>query len=156
KPCIMCNLQHSDTTTIWFDVWDSQSGASAKKLKNQHMSINNAHCLIQLAKAHSGIPQCQCCWCWRHPSNTYKTQVIKCLLCTGPHSEAHHRKYCGTCKGNAKATPPIPPTEAGIPCPHNSHCINCKSKHMANNCYCKYWHHRFDTNWFIHVCSGSA
>ncbi|KXN84531.1 hypothetical protein AN958_12385, partial [Leucoagaricus sp. SymC.cos] len=59
KPHVMCNLQHSDTATIWFDIWDSQSGASAKKLKNQHVSINNAHYLIQLAKAHPGTPQCQ-------------------------------------------------------------------------------------------------
>jgi hypothetical protein len=32
--CMMCNTCYSDTTTVWFDVVDSQSGTSAKALVN--------------------------------------------------------------------------------------------------------------------------
>ncbi|KXN82735.1 hypothetical protein AN958_02227 [Leucoagaricus sp. SymC.cos] len=107
-------------------------------------------------KACPDTPQCQQCWHWGHLSNTCKVQAIKCPLCAGPHSEAHHHKYCDACKGNAKATPPIPSTKAGIACPHNSHCINCKGKHMANDHQCKFWHHHFDADWFIWAHSGST
>ncbi|KXN87586.1 hypothetical protein AN958_08440 [Leucoagaricus sp. SymC.cos] len=59
KPRMACNSTASDTATIWFDVWDSQTGVLAKKLQKEYLSIGNAQCIIQLAKARPSTPQCQ-------------------------------------------------------------------------------------------------
>ncbi|KXN82147.1 hypothetical protein AN958_02990 [Leucoagaricus sp. SymC.cos] len=138
QPCIMCNSKHSDTTTVWFDIWDSQSGTAIKKLNGQFVSIGSS----------PGIPLCQQCWHWGHPTNSCKTEAIHCPHCSGPHSEQHHREYVSCCKGNPKAQPPTLPTIEGAPCPHVPICSNCHSKHAANDHKCKYWHHCFDAGWF--------
>ncbi|KXN92018.1 Tip elongation aberrant protein 1 [Leucoagaricus sp. SymC.cos] len=39
KPCVMQNSNALDTATIWFDVWDSQSGAAVKNLQCQFIAI---------------------------------------------------------------------------------------------------------------------
>ncbi|KXN93032.1 hypothetical protein AN958_10091 [Leucoagaricus sp. SymC.cos] len=51
QPRVMCNSRHSDTTTVWFNIWDSQSGSLLKKLVNQYITICNSRCVIRLAKA---------------------------------------------------------------------------------------------------------
>ncbi|KXN88565.1 hypothetical protein AN958_07051 [Leucoagaricus sp. SymC.cos] len=148
KPHIAHNSAASDTATIWFNVWDSQTGALTKKLQKQYLTIGNAQCVIWLAKAQPGTPQCQHYWKWGHPTTACHMPAIKYPRCSGPHSEQHHRDYAGCCKGNAKATPPIPPTAAGIPCPHVPTCSNCGAKHTANDHRCKFWCHHFDADWF--------
>ncbi|KXN80775.1 hypothetical protein AN958_07802 [Leucoagaricus sp. SymC.cos] len=51
QPRIIHNSKHSDTTTVWFDVWDSQSGANVKKLNGQYITIGSSRCIIWPAKA---------------------------------------------------------------------------------------------------------
>ncbi|KXN86788.1 hypothetical protein AN958_09639, partial [Leucoagaricus sp. SymC.cos] len=51
QPRIMHNSKHSDTATVWFDVWDSQSGANVKKLNGQYVTIGSSRCVIWPAKA---------------------------------------------------------------------------------------------------------
>jgi hypothetical protein len=48
---IMHNTHHSDTTTVWFDVVDSQLGTSAKALVNSSIQFSLASCLIRGARA---------------------------------------------------------------------------------------------------------
>ncbi|KAJ3500265.1 hypothetical protein NLJ89_g9874 [Agrocybe chaxingu] len=55
----------------------------------------------------------------------------------------------GCCKGNPKATPPVPPTPKEEPCPHTPWCVNCKGDHPAFSSHCKYWDHRFDREWIM-------
>ncbi|KXN86448.1 hypothetical protein AN958_10087 [Leucoagaricus sp. SymC.cos] len=133
----MCNSRHSDTVTVWFDVWDSQSGANIKKLNGQYITISSP-----------GVPLCQCCWCWGHPTNACKTEAIHCPCCSGPHSEKHYQEYASCCKSNPKADPPIPPIIVDVDCLHIPICSNCCRKHVANNHKCKFWHCHFDANWF--------
>jgi hypothetical protein len=55
---IMHNTRHSDTATMWFDVVDSQSGASAKALINSSIQFSPASCLICSTHANPGTPLC--------------------------------------------------------------------------------------------------
>ncbi|KXN85082.1 hypothetical protein AN958_11720 [Leucoagaricus sp. SymC.cos] len=149
QPCIMHNSQHSDTATVWFNVWDSQSRANVKKLNGQFVTISPCRCVIWPAKAQPRISLYQQCWHWGHPTNSCKAEAIHCPRCSGPHLEKNYWEYTGCCKGNPKADPPIPLTIADVDCLHVSICLNCHGKHAANNHKCKFWHHCFDTGWFL-------
>ncbi|KXN88467.1 hypothetical protein AN958_07132 [Leucoagaricus sp. SymC.cos] len=131
---IMHNSHHSDTATVWFNVWDSQSRANIKKLNGLFVTIGSAQCIIRPA--------------WGHPTNSCKAEAIYCPHCSGPHSEKNHQEYTGCCKGNPKANLPILPTIVDVECPHIPICSNCHGKHAANDHKCKYWYHRFDADWF--------
>jgi hypothetical protein len=142
SPCIMCNTRHSDTTTVWFDVVDSQSGASAKALINSSIQFGLASCLICGARANPGTPLCQRCWHWGHSAHTCTSHAPKCPQCSGPHSGDNHHANCGSCKGNPNVKPrPVPPTVDGLACPHLGHCVNCKGEHSANDNKCPFWRH---------------
>jgi hypothetical protein len=56
SPCVMHNTCHSDTATVWFDVVDSQSGASVKTLINSLIQFGPASCLICSACANPSTP----------------------------------------------------------------------------------------------------
>jgi hypothetical protein len=56
---IMRNTHHSDTVTVWCNVVDSQSGASAKALINSLIQFSPASCLIRSANNNK-------CPFWRH------------------------------------------------------------------------------------------
>jgi hypothetical protein len=58
-----------------------------------------------------------------------------------------HWVLAGCCKGNPKATPPVPPTPEGAPCPHVSRCPNCQKPHATDDRKCNFWRHRFDQEW---------
>ncbi|KAF9439625.1 hypothetical protein P691DRAFT_627609, partial [Macrolepiota fuliginosa MF-IS2] len=104
-------------------------------------------CLIKGAKVHTGSPQCQWCWKWGHPSDACRRPAIHCPICAGPHHRDLHCTMSSCCKGNPKASPPIPPTPADMACPHVHSCINCSTQHAADNRCCPYWHHHFNCNW---------
>ncbi|KAF9440130.1 hypothetical protein P691DRAFT_623377, partial [Macrolepiota fuliginosa MF-IS2] len=87
------------------------------------------------------------CWKWGHPSDTYRHPAIHCPICAGPHNKDSHHSMNGCCKGNLKASPPIPPTPADMGCPHVCSCINCSAQHAADDRHCPYWHHCFNHNW---------
>jgi hypothetical protein len=109
--------------------------------------FGSALCFMRAARAHPGIPLCQCCWCWGHSTKACHSQAPRCPQCAGPHSEANHCELAGCCQGNPLAKPPQPATPLGAPCPHAARCVNCTGLHSASNRRCPFWHHCFDRNW---------
>src|SRR2546423_319229 len=110
---IMCNSKHADSATVWFNVHDSQSGASLKALIDKSFQFSLALYPICPACANPGVPQCQCCWCWGHSTRFCKAQVPCCPQCNSPHTKANHHAFTSCCKGNLNANPPVKPTTPG-------------------------------------------
>ncbi|KAF9439867.1 hypothetical protein P691DRAFT_689429, partial [Macrolepiota fuliginosa MF-IS2] len=135
------NSPKAEFATVWIDLLDSQQGTRASQLISCRFFLNEAEVLIKGAKAHTSMPQCQQHWHWGHSTEVCCHLAICCPICTGPHSKASHRQLMGCCRGNPKATPPIPPTPVDTPCPHIHSCINCGNKHAADNHCCPYWQH---------------
>jgi hypothetical protein len=78
-PHVMQNLRKSDTATMWFDIADSQSGASAKRLIGTTLQIRPMSCYVRAACAHPGTPLCQHYWCWGHSTKACCVQAPRCL-----------------------------------------------------------------------------
>ncbi|KAF9442630.1 hypothetical protein P691DRAFT_627378, partial [Macrolepiota fuliginosa MF-IS2] len=141
------NSPKADSATVWIDLSDSQRGSRASTLIGCTLFLNGGTVTIRGAKAHTGTPQCQRCWKWGHTTGTCRRPAIRCPICSGPHTGANHRSIAGCCRGNPKASPPIPPTPADAPCSHVRPCINCGNPHAANDKRCPYWRHRFNRTW---------
>jgi hypothetical protein len=137
----------SDTCTVYLNVADSVSGARAKGLVGKTVQFGQYASYFRAARANPGSPLCSRCWRWGHPSSACRAPQLRCPICLGPHRKDHHRVLAGCCKGNPKATPPVPPTPEGSPCPHVSRCPNCRKPHAADDCKCNFWRHRFDQEW---------
>ncbi|KAJ2912188.1 hypothetical protein MD484_g8225, partial [Candolleomyces efflorescens] len=101
----------STSATVYLNIWDSTSGSNANALINKRVSIFGVACTISAAAANPRVPLCQNCWRWGHPTSACRS-ASTCPKCGGPHREHEHRRCCGLCKGNAKATPPVAPTPA--------------------------------------------
>ncbi|KXN93012.1 hypothetical protein AN958_09942 [Leucoagaricus sp. SymC.cos] len=150
SPQVIWNSWCLDSAMVWFDVVDSQLGASAKCLINSSFQFRPASCSMQAAQSHASVPVCQCCWWWGHSTWACQSQAPCCPHCSGPHSEVNHCLLAGCCCGNPMANPSVPATEEGAPCPHTTHCVNCSSDHSASDQRCPYWQHYFDRNWLVH------
>jgi hypothetical protein len=74
-PCVMQNSHKSDTATMWFNIADSQLGASAKCLISSTLQIGPGSCYIRAAHTHPGTPLCQCCWHWGHLTKACHAQA---------------------------------------------------------------------------------
>ncbi|CAA7271389.1 unnamed protein product [Cyclocybe aegerita] len=149
KPRIDRNSAHSTSCTVYCNIWDSQQGTCAKKALGQPIFLAGRSCAIRPAARHTGVPLCQRCWKWGHPTVACKAKQLSCPICSGPHEQKEHRQHAGCCKGNAKAKPPVPPTIRDQPCPHKGRCVNCHKDHTANSASCKFWAHRYDREWIM-------
>ncbi|CAA7264636.1 unnamed protein product [Cyclocybe aegerita] len=149
KPRIDRNSAHSTSCTVYCNIWDSQQGTRAKKALGQPIFLAGRSCAIRPAARHTGVPLCQRCWKWGHPTVACKAKQLSCPICSGPHEQKEHRQHAGCCKGNAKAKPPVPPTPRDQPCPHKGRCVNCHKDHAANSASCKFWAHRYDREWIM-------
>ncbi|CAA7261914.1 unnamed protein product [Cyclocybe aegerita] len=160
KPRIDCNSAHSTSCTVYCNIWDSQQGTRAKKALGQPIFLAGRSCAIRPAARHTGVPLCQRCWKWGHPTVACKAKQLSCPICSGPHEQKEHRQHAGCCKGNAKAKPPVPPTPHDQPCPHKGRCVNCHKDHTTNSASCKFWAHRYDCEWIMaeyrQVCELTA
>ncbi|KAF5355786.1 hypothetical protein D9756_004290 [Leucocoprinus leucothites] len=56
---IMRNSAKADTATVWVNLWDSQSGANAKRLVGKYLNFNSIQSMIKAACAHPRTPQYQ-------------------------------------------------------------------------------------------------
>jgi hypothetical protein len=107
-------------------------------------------CTIAAAAKSVGVPWCENCCIWGHPSGRC-TNATRCPICGGPHSRNEHRQCCGLCKGDKKAKPhPIPPTPRDQECPHKFKCIACRRDNCGvDSRKCQFWNHRFDRDWIV-------
>ncbi|CAA7267600.1 unnamed protein product [Cyclocybe aegerita] len=149
KPRIDRNSAHSTSCTVYCNIWDSQQGTRAKKALGQPIFLAGRSCAIRPAAQHTGVPLCQRCWKWGHPTVACKAKQLSCPICSGPHEQKEHRQHAGCCKGNAKAKPPVLPTPRDQPCPHKGRCVNCHKDHAANLALCNFWAHRYDHEWIM-------
>jgi hypothetical protein len=131
SPQMMQNSRKSDTATVWFNILDSQLGATAKCLVGSSFQFGSLSCFIHAARANPSTPLCQRWWHWGHSTKACCSQAPCCLRCSGPHTEANHCLLAGCCQGNPLVNPPQPTTPEGAPCPHTTHCVNCEGKHSA-------------------------
>jgi hypothetical protein len=141
-------IQESPTSTsvlVFFNVWDSQSGACAAALNNKRINILGRTCYIHTTDRQPGVPFCTNCTQWGHPASACR-QRRRCPICSGPHSREEHRDHAQCCKGHPKNKPhPIPPTPEGHPCPHIFRCPNCRKEgHPADSQRCDFWRARWD------------
>jgi hypothetical protein len=122
-------------------------GTTAKCLVGSSFQFGSSSCFIRAARAHPCNPLCQHCWHWGHSMKACHSQAPRCLRCSGPHTEANHCLLASCCQGNPSVNPPQPATPEGAPCPHTTHCVNCKGKHSVADRRCPYWQHHFDRAW---------
>ena len=148
EPRIVRESRMSTSCSVYFDIQDSKSGKLARDiLACNRIMINGAAATITAAEICRGVPLCQRCWRWGHPTVACKVRLRTCPICSGPHSREEHHSNAGCCKPNSKLTPPSLGTPAGEPCPHRAHCPNCLGNHSADSRSCPYWSHRFDSEW---------
>ncbi|KAF9440939.1 hypothetical protein P691DRAFT_621622, partial [Macrolepiota fuliginosa MF-IS2] len=84
---------------------------------------------------------------WGHPSDACRCPAVQCPICMGPHHRDSHCSMSSCCKGNPKASPPIPPTPTDMACLHVCSHINCGTQYTADNRCCPYWCHCFNCDW---------
>ena len=135
----------SDMAVVWVDIWDSQSGSSAKNIINRHFNIGRFIATIKGTNMNPGVPQCKNCWKWGHSTLSCCSHISRCAKCYGAHITEHHREKAGCCMENKKLNRSA--TKEGKPCPHIFKCMNCKGDHQANSYSCPYWRNRFNREW---------
>ncbi|KAJ2921335.1 hypothetical protein H1R20_g15755, partial [Candolleomyces eurysporus] len=127
-PRIVPESKASTSATVFFNLWDSTTGTTGNALINKRILIFNKACTISAASANPGVPICNNCWVWGHPTEACRSST--------------------RCKGNAKAKPPVPPTPAGDACPHHYQCLACRRDNCSvTSGKCPFWNHRFDRDW---------
>ena len=149
SPRLTRNTPRSDTGTLWFDIEDSKSGLNMRSLVNCAFMYGKHHLVIAPAVKHVGVPQCNRCWRFGHPSNA-RICPLKgklCPICGEIHSIEFHRALETCCHGQPKRNPPIPATPDGEPCSHDTRCINCSENHHSDDRICRYWKSRFKGDW---------
>ncbi|KAF5376109.1 hypothetical protein D9615_007779 [Tricholomella constricta] len=147
KPRVSRNSPASDSCTVWFDIWDTQSGANLKQLVNKRLSFGGQICMIRPAEKRPGTPQCQRCWKWGHIDTRCSLNRNICAHCGGPHGLQYHRVLGSCCKAKPKENPPVEATHPDEDCPHPPKCVNCGGEHLANAKTCPYFRHRFEPEW---------
>jgi hypothetical protein len=115
---VVANSRQLDMSTAFFEVWDSRSGSLVRSLIRRTVQFGRWSLRIVETRAMPGVPVCQHCWRWGHPTALCKAKSAMCSLCKEPHHTEHHREMASCCWGNARANPPIIPTPQGEPCPH--------------------------------------
>ena len=147
--CLSRNSLRSDMGTVWFNIHDTRGGLKLQALAGRTFMYGKYRLTVGPAEKRVGVPQCTRCWRFGHRSDMHvcPSHSRCCALCNGPHETEHHRILASCCRGNPKATPPVPPTPGSEPCPHKPRCVNCGGEHGANNSVCKYWKSRFDPKW---------
>ena len=83
----------SDMAIVWIDIWDVQSGSSAKMLINRYFNIGKFIATICRANMNLGVPQCKNCWKWEHATFSCWIQDSKYVKCNGSHKSENHREF---------------------------------------------------------------
>ena len=62
KPYIIKVSPKSDMAVVWVDIWNSQSGSSAKNIINHCFNIEHFITTVKDTNMNPGVPQCKNCW----------------------------------------------------------------------------------------------
>jgi hypothetical protein len=146
-PRIERTSSHSDTCTVYFDIYDSRGGVRLHALKGRTFMYGTHELMFRIALPRVGVPICTKCWRFGHRFAVCPFRAQLCAHCAGPHHTDHHCVLGACCKAQPKANPPHAAAAGGSPCPHAPRCVNCGLDHMSNNMKCSFWKHRFDTKW---------
>jgi len=146
-PRIERSSSHSDTCTVYFDIYDSRGGLRLHALKGRSFMYGTHELTFRVALPRVGVPICTKCWRFGHRFAVCPFRAQLCAHCAGPHHTDHHRVLGACCKAQPKANPPHAATPGGNPCPHPPRCVNCGLDHMSNDTKCSFWKHRFDAKW---------
>jgi hypothetical protein len=138
---------HSDTCTVYFDIYDLRGGLCLHALKGRTFMYGTHKLMFRVALPRIGVPICTKCWRFGHRFTVCPFRAQLCAHCAGPHHTDHHRVLGACCKAQPKANPPRAATAGGSPCPHAPRCVNCGLDHMSNDTKCSFWKHRFDPKW---------
>ena len=124
----------SSEATIYFEIWDSQTGFTASKLINKKIPILHRVGIIVGASAErgAGAPFCDRCCRFGHTNQGCRAVAPVCPRCTGPHTGPEHRMFAGCCKG-------ADPTVTTCPHRHLDRCVNCGGPHAATDRRCIFW-----------------
>ena len=142
-PRIVCNSRRADTCSIYFDIWNSQTGFWMKSFVDCSLNVGSMICFFCKVSIKIGTPLCTCCYSWGHNMNYCNSSCIVCPICNGPHHEDNYCALAACCKGHPKQVPPTPSTTDGEPCLHLALCKNCSKSHAANSPCCQFWQHCF-------------
>ena len=136
KPCIIKASPKSNKAVVWVDIWDSQSGSTAKNIINCCFNIGSYIAIIQDTNTNLGIPHCKNCWKWGHSTLSCCSHISRCTKCYRAHTTEHHREKAWCCMENKKADRAA--TKEGELCSHVFKCINCKGDHQVDSYSCPY------------------
>jgi len=84
---IVHDSRWADTYTIYFDIWDSQTGSRMKSFIDRSLNIGSMVCFFCKASMKIGVPLCICCYLWGHNMNYCNSSRMVCPICNGPHCE---------------------------------------------------------------------
>ena len=132
-PRIVHDSRWADTCTIYFDIWDLQTGCRMKSFIDCSLNVGSVVCFFCKASMKIRAPLCTHCYSWGHNTNYCNSSCMVCPICNGPHCEDNHCALAACCKGHLKRNPPVPPTANEESCPHLALCKNCGKSHAASS-----------------------
>ena len=132
-PRIVCDSRQADTCTIYFNIWDLQTGPWIKSFVDRSLNVGSVVCFFCKVSIKIGAPLCTHCYLWGHNMNYCNSSRVVCPICNGLHNEDNHCALAACCKGHPKQNPPVPPTADEEPCPHSAFCKNCSKLHAVNS-----------------------
>jgi hypothetical protein len=105
-PRIERTSSHSDTCTVYFDIYDSRGGLRLHALKGRTFMYGTHELMFRVALPRVGVPICTKCWRFGHRFTVCPFCAQLCAHCAGPHHTDHHRVLGACCKAQPKANPP--------------------------------------------------
>ena len=102
------------TCSIYFDIWDLQTGSQMKSFVNHSLNVGNVVCFFCKASMKIGAPLCTRCYSWGHNTNHCNSSCMVCPICDGPHHEDNH-----PATSNRFPLFPLLPMENPVPTRHS-------------------------------------
>jgi len=97
-PRIVCNSRHANTCSIYFDIWNSQTGFWMKSFVNHSFNMGGMVCFFCKAFMKIGTPLCICCFSWGYNTNFCNSSHVVCPICNDPHHEDNYHALAACCK----------------------------------------------------------
>ena len=116
KPYIIKVFPKSNIVIVWIDIWDSQSGLTAKTLINCCFNTSSFVTTIHSMNMISSIQQCKNCWKWEHTTFMCCFQDVRYLKYNSFQKVKHNCHFTWCYKANFKINLLYLETKQGKPC----------------------------------------